>query len=157
MKTLLVAYGVALAALGAFPFGAEAQETRPARTSRRAAYHAAAETSLQGTVQEYNENSARPPVGAHVTVQTANGTVEVHLGPASYLHANHFSLAPGDSVRFIGAMASTDKGVLFMARIAQKGSQAIAIRSPQGFLLATGAARTMPREQRAQADPVRAR
>src|SRR6516162_6706680 len=140
MKTLFVVCGVALAALGAFPLGAGAQETRPAASSRRTAYHAAAETSLQGTVLDYNENSARPPVGAHVTVQTANGTVDVHLGPASYLHANHFSLTPGDSVRFVGAVASTDKGVLFMARIAQKGSQAIAIRSPQGFLLASGAA-----------------
>jgi len=84
-------------------------------------------------------------------VQTATGKVDVHLGPSSYLHANNFALAVGDSVRFIGALSSTPTGSVLLARIAQKGNQALAIRSTKGFLLAASAGRTLPAEQRAQA------
>jgi len=48
-------------------------------------------------------------------------------------------------------MSSADTGSVLLARIAQKGSQTIAIRSTRGFLLATGATRSLSKEQRAQA------
>ena len=84
-------------------------------------------------------------------VQTPTGPVDVHLGPSSYLRANHFSLTAGDSVRILGSMSSADTGSVLLARIAQKAGQTIAIRSTQGFLLATGATRGMSNEQRMQA------
>jgi hypothetical protein len=131
-----------------------AQQKRPLAATRaetRAeAYDQARETLVQGTVLSYTENSAVPPIGAHVTVQTAGGAVDVHLGPASLLQANHFSLAAGDSVRFVGVSIATDKGNIFLARTAQKGNQLIAIRSLRGFLLAGAAARTTAQAQRAQ-------
>jgi hypothetical protein len=148
---------VALAPLVTLLVSAKAQQPRAAASSRTIAYNAARESFVQGTVVAYVENSNVPPIGVHVSVQTASGTVDVHLGPARYLRANHFSLAPGDSVRFVGAIGSSDRGAVFLARIAQKGGQAIAIRSAQGFLLATSAARSMSKDQRAQAQQVSAR
>jgi len=136
---------------------ASAQHVQPAQRShtrvsaRAAAYDATREVVVQGTVLNYSENSASRPNGAHVMVQTPTRPVDVHLGPSSYLRANHFSLAAGDSVRFVGALSTTDTGSVLLARIAQKGSQAIAIRSTRGFLLAAGATRTLSSEQRAQA------
>ena len=136
---------------------ASAQHAQPAQqrdtrvSARAAAYDATREVVVQGTVLNYSENSTSRPNGAHVTVQTPTGPVDVHLGPSSYLRSHHFSLATGDSVRFVGAMSSADTGSVLLARIAQKGSQAIAIRSTQGFLLATGATRSLSNEQRAQA------
>jgi hypothetical protein len=127
-----------------------AQE-RPPLAARSTAYSEARETVLQGTVLNYVENSAVAPIGAHVTVQTASGTADVHLGPASFLQANHFSLSAGDSVKFVGMSITTDKGAVFLARIAQKGDQSITIRSPRGFLLAPAAARTVPQPQGSQA------
>ena len=127
-----------------------AQERRPVAAARTTTYSEASETVLQGTVLSYTENSGVPPIGAHVTIQTANGAVDVHLGPASFLQSNHFSLAVGDSVKFVGMSTPTDKGIIFLARIAQKGDQSLAIRSPQGFLLADSAARTLPAAQHAQ-------
>ena len=120
-------------------------------SSRALVYHATREITVVGTVLEFRENSTTPPIGAHVTVQAGSGKVDVHLGPSSFLRANNFSLAPGDSVRFIGAMATARNGSVFLARIAQKGTQAIAVRSPQGFLLAPAAGRVLAKEQRAQA------
>jgi len=125
------------------------RDTHP--PARAAAYDATREVLVQGTVLSYSENSASRPVGAHVTMQTSTGPVDVHLGPSSYLRANHLSFAAGDNVRFVGAMSSNGKGGILLARIAQKGSQSVAIRSPQGFLLAPTAARALPAAQRSQA------
>jgi hypothetical protein len=118
--------------------------------ARPTAYDVTRETILQGTVVSYTEDSSRPPMGAHVTVQTSTGTEDVHLGPASYLRNNHFSLAVGDLVRFVGAAIPTKEGNVFLARIAQHGSQAIAVRSPRGFLMATTAARALPQAEHSQ-------
>ena len=116
---------------------------------RAVAYDAAREVTVVGTVVSVSENSSHPN-GVHVLVRTSTGKVDVHLGPSSYLHANNFTVAAGDSVRFIGAMSSAQTGSVLLARIAQKDNQALAIRSTKGFLLATSAPRTVPAAQRAQ-------
>ena len=130
---------------------ATAQQRSSLVSPRPTAYDANRETLLQGTVLSYTEDSPLPPIGAHVTVQTSSGTVEVHLGPASYLRANHFSLSAGDPVRFVGASIAVNNGDVFLARIAQKGDQSVVIRSLRGYLQATAAARALPQAQRAQA------
>ncbi len=112
---------------------------------RAMAYDATRETILQGTVLSYTERSPLPPIGAHVLLQTASGTVDVHLGPASYLRANHLAFAPGEAVGFVGTLSRANKNAVFLARIAQKGSQSLTIRSPRGFLLATSAGRASSR------------
>src|SRR5207302_11024225 len=89
--------------------------------------------------------------GSPDRVQTSAGTVDVALGPSFCLRDSHVAFGAGDSVRFVGAMSSVDKRPVLLARIAQKGSQAIAIRSAEGFLLATGATRSLSEKQRAQA------
>ena len=124
---------------------------------RPSAYDTTSETLLQGTVLNYTEDSALPPIGAHVTVQTSNGTVDVHLGPASYLRANQFSLSAGDSVRFVGASIRVNNRDVFIARTAQKGDQSIVIRSLRGYLQATAAVRALPQAQRSETTGGRAR
>ena len=128
----------------------QAQPRSTQASAHAAAYETTKEVIVVGTVVSYSENGTSRPNGAHVVVQTPTGKVDVHLGPSSYLRANNFTLAAGDAVRFVGAMSSTETGAVLLARIAQKGSQALAIRSTQGFLLAGGAARTLPEAQRAQ-------
>ena len=148
---------IAFAGASVFSAGIGAQERHAAvATTTRATAHAydvARETTLQGTVVSYREESSRAPIGAHVMVQTATGTVDVHLGPASYLRSNHFSLAAGDSVRIIGVNVAANGSYVFLARIAQKGTQALAVRSPRGFLLATTATRALPQAERTQSTP----
>ena len=128
---------------------AGAQQRGAVVSSRPTAYDATREKVLQGTVVSYTEDSSGPPMGAHVTVQTASGTVDVHLGPASYLRSNHFSLAVGESVRLVGVSVLIKGGNVFLARMAQHGTQAIAVRSPNGFLLANSPARALLQSERA--------
>ena len=118
--------------------GANAQQRASTTAENSRAYELRREVSLQGTVVEYRAASSTPPLGAHVTLQTASGIVDVHLGNPQLLSANHFSLATGDTVRVIGENLNGAQGTQFVARILQKGTQAIAVRSLEGIPLKPG-------------------
>jgi hypothetical protein len=65
-----------------------------------------------------------------------SGQVDVHLGNAKLLEANHLTLNAGDSVRIVGEnVVLGDGSTFFAARIIQKGTQALALRSVRGFPL----------------------
>ncbi len=117
---------------------------------RSLAYDATQETMVEGTVLSYTAEAATPPIGTHVQLQTASGTMDIHLGTASYLDANHFSLAKGDSVRVVGASSATRQGTIFLVRLIQKGEQSLALRTAKGAPLSFAGARTLSPAQRAQ-------
>ena len=110
------------------------QQAKPVSDAARK-YDVSREISLQGTVISFVANSATPPIGPHVVVQTATGQVDVHLGDARTLEANHLTLAAGDSIRVVGENVAYGEGTQFFARVVQKGNQAVALRSPRGFPL----------------------
>jgi hypothetical protein len=100
---------------------------------QRNLYDLSREVSLQGTVVSFAQSASTPPLGPHVVVQTESGQIDVHLGDAKLLQASHVVLAAGDSIRVIGENLSYGEGTQFFARILQKGSQTVALRSTRGF------------------------
>jgi ATPase subunit of ABC transporter with duplicated ATPase domains len=131
----LQSFAACLAAVLMFSVSAAAQQKTQSAPQQRRSYEVSSEVSLQGTVVSFAENSSAPPLGPHVVVQTASGQVDVHLGDARLLQANHFTLAAGDSVRVIGENVPYGTGTQFFARIIQKGNQTLALRSTRGFPL----------------------
>ncbi len=129
-----------------FSVGAAAQQKTQSAPQQRRSYELSREVSLQGTVVSFTQNSATPPLGPHVVVQTASGQIDVHLGDARLLQANHLALAAGDSIRVIGEDVPYGAGSQFFARILQKGSQTLALRSTRGFPL-----RPVPKAGKAEA------
>lgn len=121
-----------LAATLALPVITQAQQTAP---SIRSGYSLARETNLVGTVSSVVEDSTTGPLGTNVMVQTSSGLVDVHVGSVSYLKSNHLDLAAGDNVRVVGEPFSTGSGTVFLARIVQKGTTAVAVRSTKGMPL----------------------
>ena len=106
---------------------------RPRQAAMRTlAYDATQETVVEGTVLSYTAESATPPIGAHFVLQTASGAIDVHLGAASFLQANHFSLAKSDSVRVVGVRSATRQGAIFLVRVIQKGGQSLVVRTANG-------------------------
>jgi hypothetical protein len=103
--------------------------------SLRSGYSLAREVNLVGTVSSIVEDSQTGPQGTNVMVQTGSGLVDVHVGSANYLKLNHLELASGDSVRIIGENFSSGTNTVFLARIVQKGTTAVAVRSPKGMPL----------------------
>jgi hypothetical protein len=124
-----------LCAVLLFSVSAAAQQSMQSVPQQKRSYELSREVSLQGTVVSFAENSSVPPLGPHVVVQTASGQVDVHLGDVRLLQANHLTLAAGDSIRVVGENVAYGTGTQFFARIIQKGSQTVALRSTRGFPL----------------------
>ena len=98
-------------------------------------YAISRENSLQGKVVEYTATSHTVPLGAHVTVQTSSGLIDVHLGNARLIAANHLTLEAGDSVTITGEDVPFGSGTVFAARIIQKGTISVTLRSKNGLPL----------------------
>jgi hypothetical protein len=99
------------------------------------AYQMAREMVLTGKVLEYSATSTSAPVGARISLQTSSGTISVHAGNAKYIAANHLSLEAGDTVSITGENVSFGTGTIFVARVIQKGTQTLAVRSKTGMPL----------------------
>ena len=112
---------------------AAAQQKAQPDTRRLQSYDLSRELTLQGTVLKYEPSSAASEFGAHVTLQTSSGSVDVHLGNARLLEANHLSLVAGDTIRIIGEDLTTAQGTQFLARILIKGNEQVALRSVRGI------------------------
>jgi len=121
---------------------ASAQQAVPSDAQLLRTYSANREISLVGAIVKFESASAVPPMGAHVTLQTTSGQVDVHLGNAKVLEVNHLALNAGDSVRIVGEPMALGEGTYFAARIVQKGTQAVAVRNPKGFPLTPAATLT---------------
>lgn len=118
---------------------ADAQQAMPSDAQLLRTYNASREISLVGTVVKLATASTVPPMGAYVTLQTGSGQVDVHLGNAKVLAANHLTLNAGDNVRIVGEPMALSEGTYFVARIVQKGTQAVAVRNARGFPLSPAA------------------
>jgi hypothetical protein len=126
--TILLAAALASAASGQ-------EKTVANPQAGMAAYDLKRETTLIGTVQSYTPTGQVAPLGAHVVLQTSGGLVDVHLGDARLLTASNFKIQSGVSLRIIGENIAYGKGTQFVARIVQKGTQALAVRSIAGLPL----------------------
>jgi hypothetical protein len=114
---------------------ASAQQKAQTVPQRNLSYDISREISVQGSVISYSEISSAAPFGPHVTLQTSSGVLDIHLGNARLLESNHFTLATGDTIRVLGESVPFGSGTQFLARVIQKGNQALVLRSPQGFPL----------------------
>jgi hypothetical protein len=111
------------------------QEKTAAATEQPRAYDVSREVTLVGKVVSYSVSNATPPLGPRVVLQTPSGTIDVHLGNPRLLEANHLVIESGDTLRIIGEELALGDGKQFVARIVQKGTQALAVRTAGGFLL----------------------
>jgi len=123
---------IAAAAMGLCG-GTRGQQPATAPTARVGEYDVKREGEAVGTVVAFDANSKTAPFGARATLQTSSGVIEVHLGDARLLAANHFSVETGDTLRIVGETLTTGNITLFVARIVQKGTQALAVRTVRGF------------------------
>jgi hypothetical protein len=122
-----------LLALGANGFAQEKAQAAPQRVSSAYnTYDVARESVLQGTVVAYTTSSTAPPIGAHVTLRTSSGVVDVHIGNAKLLDANKMTLQPGEAIKITGETVAFGDSTVFAARVIQKGSQTVAVRSTHG-------------------------
>jgi hypothetical protein len=100
-----------------------------------AAYDVARESVISGKILQYSAASTTPPLGARISLQTGSVTMEVHAGNAKMIQASNISLQPGDTVSITGETVPFGDSSVFVARVIQKGSQSVAVRSKNGVPL----------------------
>jgi ABC-type phosphate/phosphonate transport system substrate-binding protein len=138
LKTRNLAVPFMLSSALAFCFSVAAQQTASSSAQQLQSYDLRREVSLVGKVVQYNTASSVAPMGAHVLLQTASGQVDVHIGNAKVLQSSHFELNAGDSVRIVGENLAYNGGTIFAARVVQKGTQAVVVRTDKGALKSVG-------------------
>ena len=117
------------------------QEKTAAATEQPRTYDVSREVTLVGKVISYSAPAVVAPLGPHVTLQTPSGTVDVHLGNARLLEAKHLAIESGDTLRIIGEEVALGNEKQFVARIVQKGTQAVVVRTVGGFPLSPAASK----------------
>lgn len=121
---------------GILAVGSRPQEkTSTAASEDLSSYDVKREVSLVGTVVAFNPAAATAPRGAHLTLQTGSGVVDVHVGDPRLLTGNHFTIQSGDRLRIIGEELTYGSGTQFVARVLQKGTQVLEVRSIRGIPL----------------------
>lgn len=121
--------------------GIAGAQVRSPKIMTSPSYDLAAETVVQGTILKYTPNSTLAPLGAHVTVQTVSGSVDVHIGTDQFLKLHNFAITEGTSIRFIGQTRTVGTQNVFFARILSQGKQSLIVRSTTGMPLWPAGAR----------------
>lgn len=75
--------------------------------------------------------------GIHVTLKTEKGTIDVHLGPASYLEKK-ISIAKGEKISVTGSRVTYNGAAAIIAREVEKGGVKVQLRKDDGTPLWAG-------------------
>jgi len=114
------------------------QQTAPANKNAafRPGYDASKEVELAGTVRGISVRSkAGQPSGAYLTISTARGLVDAHLGSFALRGGQPVSVHPGEQVTVVGVMSTVNRSSIFLARTVRTNTQTFIIRTEHGALL----------------------
>ncbi len=84
--------------------------------------------TVSGTVESVAEVQMGRGQGVHVTVKTAEGSLEVDLGPSFYVDAQPVKLAAGDAVTVTGSKIMRGGSAVIIAAEVTKGGQVLKLR-----------------------------
>ncbi len=94
-------------------------------------YDTSTETNIKGTVEDVihpQSSGRRGTMGVHLMVKTDAGTIEVHLGPASYVTEQGFTFAKGDAVEVAGSKVTIDNPAVVMPREGETDGKTLTLR-----------------------------
>jgi hypothetical protein len=96
-------------------------------------YDPTTETKLKGTVEELK---LVPPSGGkpieYLVIKSGQGTVEVFLGPKSFLDDMGASFKASDTVEVTGSKVKQDSAEMILAREVVKGDDTLTLRFKDG-------------------------
>lgn len=77
-------------------------------------------------------------VGIHLLLNTENGNVSIHLGPAWYIENQDIQIIKGDNVSVTGSKVTYNGDQVIIAKEVIKGDQLLKLRDENGFPLWSG-------------------
>ena len=95
-------------------------------------YDVTAERAISGVIKSVGSfPAADGSVGVHIDLKTADGLLDIRVGPAAYVGQNNFWFFADDPIVVIGAKEPQSDGAI-LAKVIQKGSQVLVLRSDSG-------------------------
>lgn len=101
-------------------------------------YNTGSETTIKGTVESLDQGTQGMMMkmgmgmGTHLTVKTAEGDMQVMLGPTRFITDKGFSFAKGDQVEVTGSKVSMGGSNYLMAREVVKDGKTLTLRDKDG-------------------------
>ena len=100
-------------------------------------YDTSTEVTVRGSVQEVKHvtggTGARNVAGTHVILKTDQETIEIHLGPSTFIADQKLVLQNSDVLEVIGSRVTVGGANAIVAREIRKGEQTVTLRDAQGF------------------------
>lgn len=104
-------------------------------------YDKASEVTVKGVVEDVTHPTGRKGgAGTHLTLQSDQGTFDVHVGPSSYISSQQFAFAKGDTIEVVGSKVKVNGQDALLARQITKEGKVLSLRNEQGFPLWSQAA-----------------
>jgi hypothetical protein len=103
-------------------------------------YNPATEITLRGTVEEVKQiPGPRGGLGGtHLMLKTDKETLDVHLGPTTFLEKEKSTFAKGDEIQVIGSRVKIEGADALIAREVKKGDKTLTLRNEKGIPLWAG-------------------
>lgn len=103
-------------------------------------YDQAKEATVSGTVTEVVEQQSKGMGmgGLHLTLEAGDDTIDVHLGPKSWMDSKGYTFAKGDALTVTGSrsmmhdMATMTNKDTIVAREIKKGDEVMTLRDENG-------------------------
>ena len=118
---------------------------QPPGGGRGPRYDVATEATATGTVEAVEQiappgggRGRRGLGGTHLTLKTDSATLEVHLGPTSFLKEKKVAIAKGDTLVITGSRVTVDGEAVFIAKAVKKGDSTWTLRDAAGLPLWQG-------------------
>lgn len=106
----------------------------PGPRPRAPRYDTATVMTIKGTVEEVTQMTGRRGWGrTHLTLKADKGTLDVHVGPTSFIEKEGFSFAKGDELEVTGSKVAYQKGEAIIAREIKKGDKTLTLRDEKGY------------------------
>jgi len=96
-------------------------------------YDPKSELTVKGDVQDVQQQAGkRSWSGTHLILNTETGTLDVHVGPSSYIAQKQFSFAKGDKIEVVGSKVTVSGKEVLLAREITKDGKTLVLRNAQG-------------------------
>ena len=105
----------------------------PGKGSARRMYDPATVVTACGTVTgETRVDRGHGHKGVHLTLKTAEGEIQVHLGPDSWVDQQKVKIAKGDAITVKGSRITFEGGPAIIAQSVTKAGETLVLRDPDG-------------------------
>lgn len=142
----LQALGLACVLAGASAAGLAPAFAQPGPPAADRHYDPQTVETVEGTVTSVDRvaTSGRWGGGVHLMLQTAQGPLAVHLGPAWFIDSQTLRVAAGDRVTVTGSRLEVGGQPALIARTLTKGSETLTLRDETGRPVWAGQRPPMP-------------